>query len=127
MAYDIYLTDRGDFALSQNGDLAVTPDEIERVKQQTQLRLATEIGDFLFYPQLGASLQKLVGLPNTQNTGRFGVELIERTLSYDGFQPRGSVKIEVTPTAREALTFSLRIPIGRRESVQVTLTQLLSL
>jgi hypothetical protein len=124
---DLYFTNDGDLAVATNGDIAVTITEQEFVKQQAQTRLATEQGDFVSYPNLGANLQTLIGLPNTQNTARVGQQLIERAISYDGLLPRGRATVEATPTAPDTIVFNVSIPIGNRQSVQLTLTQILRL
>jgi hypothetical protein len=127
MAVDLYLTDTGDLALSNNGDLAITPSNEERVRQQVQMRLATDMGDFVPYPNLGASLQRIVGKPNTERTGKFGVDLINRTLSYDAFLGRAAFKVEATPTSADVIQFDVVIPLGARGSVMVSLSQMLTL
>jgi hypothetical protein len=127
MATDYYITDSGDLAVSMNGDIATTPNSKEQIRQQANLRLATQRGDFYPYRMLGADLQRLVGLPNTVETARFGAKLIERTLAYDNFVVNGAVVFkEITPTAPDTLVFEFAIPYGTREYINITLTQLLT-
>jgi hypothetical protein len=127
MVVDLHLTDDGDLAISSKGDIAITASDPERIRQQAQMRLATEIGDFMFYPQLGASLQRLVGLPNTEKTGNFGKNLIMRALTYDNFIGKSSPVVDAVPTQADRIEFEVRIPIGQRESILLTLAQLLTL
>lgn len=127
MAADFHMTDSGDIAVSSNGDIAITSSNSERIRQQAHLRLVTETGDFVPYPKLGANLQRLIGLPNTEKTGNFGKDLIERALTYDGFVTRGASDIEATPTAYNEITFEVKIPNGVRESLLLTLTQVLTI
>lgn len=127
MVVDLHLTDSGDLAISDRGDIAITTSDAERVRQQAQMRLGTEAGDFVFYPQLGASLQRLVGLPNTEKTGNFGKNLILRTLTYDNFMGKSSPLIDAVPTRADMIEFEVRIPLGQRESILLTLAQLLTI
>jgi phage baseplate assembly protein W len=124
---DLYFTEDGDLARATNGDIAVTTSEQQFIVQQCQMRLATERGDFVTYPNLGASLQQLIGLPNTQATARFGQSLIEAAICYDNLVARGRATVEATPTGPDTIVFNITIPVGNRQSVQLTLTQILRL
>jgi len=124
---DFYLTDDGDLAVSNQGDVALTQTPQEQIKQQCNMRLATQRNDFVPYPEIGASLQRLVGLPNTKNTAVLGRKLIERALCFDGFVPKGRLKIDSYPTNIDTIVFEVAVPWGIREYVNIQLEQILTL
>jgi hypothetical protein len=123
MATDIYITPSGDFAVASNGDLATTTGDVQQLEQQALLRLATQKGDFPPYPSLGASLQRLVGMPNTEATANFGKTLIINALKRD--KTIGDVSVDVWPTSPTTLRFQVKIVYGKERSVTLTLDQLL--
>lgn len=127
MATDFYMTDSGDLAVSSKGDIAITPSTNEQIRQQALLRLATQRGDFVPYKMLGGDLQKLVGLPNVPKVARYGENLINRTLTYDGFLESGSIAIEATPTKPDIIEFETKIMVSKRDYVTITLEQLLTI
>jgi len=122
---DLHLTDDGDFAVASNGDIAVTVTPQEQIRQQSNLRLATQAGDFVVYPRIGASLQDLVGLPNSPSTGDYGQRKIMKALTYDRFLISMRPQVEATPTRYDTIQFKVFIPYGHRESIRLTLEQLL--
>lgn len=124
MAKDMYFTETGDFILSANGDLAYTETDEQQVLQQAILRLATEKGDFPVYPQLGASLQKLVGRPNTAETANYGARLIEEELKRYSFVSK--LEIDSWPSSINTIEYQINISYGTDKSVSLTLQQLLS-
>ena len=126
MATDFYIQDSGDIAISGKGDIALTPSSRAHIRQQSQVRLATQRGDFVPYKMLGGDLQKLIGLPNTSSTARYGKSLILRTLTYDGFLDTGTIIVEATPTKPNEIDFEAKITVGKREYVTITLEQLLT-
>jgi hypothetical protein len=127
MATDFYMTDSGDLAVSSKGDIAITPSTNEQIRQQSLLRLATQRGDFVPYKMLGGDLQKLVGLPNVPKVARYGENLINRTLTYDGFLESGAIAIEATPTKPDIIEFETKIMVSKRDYVTITLEQLLTI
>jgi hypothetical protein len=124
---DLHMTDDGDFSPSTNGDIATTSSAKEQIRQQCLLRLATERGDFVVYPDLGADLQRLVGLPNSPRTASLGVKLIQRALSHDGFIDSNLKSMSATPTNVDTIRFKVSIPYGDKTYLNLTLEQLLKL
>ena len=124
MAKDIYFKDTGDFVVASNGDLSYTETDEQQILQQSTLRLATEKGDFPVYPQLGASLQKLVGRPNTKETADYGANLIEAELRRYNFIHY--IQIDSWPTNPDVIQFLVNIGYGNDRFISITLNQLLS-
>jgi hypothetical protein len=81
---DIYLTDAGDIEVGPNGDLKLVRGNDELV-QGIRFRCMTVAGDFLLQPACGASLEDLLGEPNTRETGALMETLIINALTHDGF------------------------------------------
>lgn len=127
MISDLYFTEDGDISVSTSGDVGVTSSTQEFLSQQARLRLATRRGDFLPYPRLGADLQRLVGLPNTPRTARFGADLIYKNLTYDGFMQPGRVKVDATPLRPDLIEFEVQLASGTKERIVLTLSQLLTI
>jgi hypothetical protein len=126
MPSDLYLTATGDLAVANTGDIAVTNSTAEFLRQQCSMRLATRLGDFVVYGRLGGDLQRLIGMPNIPQTARLGKQLILRTLTYDGLVSSQTPTVDATPTAPDKIEFEVKIPYGRREFINITLTQLLT-
>ena len=124
MARDLYFTDTGDFKISSNWDLYYTESDQQQVLQQSILRLATEKGDFPVFPNIGASLQKLVGRPNTKETAVYGASLIESELRRYSFVDK--VFIDSWPVAYNMIEFKINIIYGMEKTISLTLRQLLS-
>lgn len=127
MKADFYLTAEGDLAVSNQGDVAITPTQQEQIEQQCRMRLATQRLDFVVYPQIGTDLQRMIGMPNTKATALFGRKLIDRGLSYDGFVPRGRIKIEGYPSNIDTIVYDVGIPWGTREYINIRIEQILVL
>jgi len=124
MAKDIYFTEMGDFAITSNGDLAYTETDEQQVSQQAVIRLATEKGDFPVYPKLGASLQNLVGRPNTPETASYGARLIDEELKRYNFVTK--LEIDSWPSSINTIEYQVNISYGVDKSISLTLQQLLS-
>jgi hypothetical protein len=125
MATDLYFTPSGDFSVSVKGDLAVTTGDVQQIEQQALLRLATQKGDFVTYQSLGASLQRLVGMPNSQETADFGKKLIANAIQRD--KNLGTVKVDAWPTSPSTMRFEVQIEYGKETSVILTIDQLLTI
>lgn len=126
MGTDLYFSEAGDIGVSNNGDLATTSSHVNLLEQNARIRLATRKSDFQPYPRFGADMQRMIGLPNTPQTARFGKALIERGLLYDSFIARAGITVDATPTAPDTITFDIYVPYGYKQFLTITLTQLLT-
>ena len=75
---DLKLTKEGDFALSDDGDLALASGE-ELMDQMTELVLKTVNPDWEF-ENIGADLEDLIGFENTKDTANLGRDKIKKSL-----------------------------------------------
>lgn len=120
---DFYLTDDGDIAVSHSGDIAMTPSPWRDDLQQAYVRALTEQGDFLLYPNLGASLSRLIGMPQSPHTGEFGKRLIEAALDREGRFTGRSYSVESVPTGPQTIRFDISIISGNREELRLSIEQ----
>lgn len=88
---DVAIDDDGDLSISPNGDLLVVLDE-DCVSQACAFRLKTTKGDWLLEPNCGASLELLIGEPNSPETGALMEAMIDEALTHDGFL-RGEIDL----------------------------------
>lgn len=123
MAKDLYFTPSGDITVASNGDIAVTTNDIEQIEQQALIRLVTQINDFTVYPNLGASLQRLIGMPNNQRTADYGISLIINALKRNW--NIGSVSVDAWPTSPSTIRFEVHIQYGMENSIVLTIDQVL--
>lgn len=113
---DLYLTEAGDIRVSTNGDLAVTETHYRDLGQQAYIRMKTQVGDFLVYPRLGADLDRLYGMPQSEATGNLGKALIENALSRENAFAGQSYVVTAIPTGPQSIRFDVKIrtPTGNR-------------
>lgn len=64
---DLKMNNNGELLLSETGDLDIVYGD-EQLAQEILFRLKTTIGDWTLSPQIGASLERFIGQPNTQLT-----------------------------------------------------------
>lgn len=123
---DIYLTDEGDIGVSANGDIAMVQDRYHHLSQQAYIRMMTEIGDFRMYPRLGANLDRLIGMPNTPETGAYGRELILGALDREGVFSGVNTDVKAVPISRDAIRFDIFVVAGSRTEMILSIEQSLA-
>lgn len=120
---DLYLTDEGDLSVSHAGDIAVTENPWRDDLQQAYVRVMTEIGDFLTYPELGASLNELKGMPQSPATGRHGEELIRSAFNREGRFSGLPFNVTSVPTGPNTIRFDIEITSASRQQVRLSVEQ----
>lgn len=120
---DLYFSEDGDLAVAPNGDLAVTQADWRDDVQQAYIRMMTDVGDFVLYPELGADLSQLYGMPQSQQTGQFGVQLIEAALKREGRFTGRSVSINAVPTGYQTIRFDVFVTLGSKEKIKLSIEQ----
>lgn len=124
---DLYFTSDGDLAMSPSGDLAITDTPWRDDVQQAYIRVMTDEGDYLLYPDLGASLSTLFGMPQSPETGSFGVSLITAALNREGRFNGRSFSVNSVPTGPQSIRFDVDILSGSRETIRLSVEQNLGL
>jgi len=93
-------------------------------KQVIINRLRTDNPDWLLHPEIGASLADLVGLPNTRATGEKGKELIEASLTGDGFININDLTVRPVPISSNEILFHITV---KRKTTDLVLPVLFDL
>jgi hypothetical protein len=114
---DIGLTNDGDLYLNTDSitlenDIALSVNE-EAMKQQIVIRIKTYMGDWLTYPQLGASLADFIGLQNTRENAELIASKIKEVLTYDKFISSSSIEVYSIPVNQDEILFTLRVVYGK--------------
>jgi hypothetical protein len=78
-------------------------------KQVILNRLKTDNPDWLLHPEVGADLAELKGLPNTRETGKLAIELVERCLTEDGFLSRNDIQVRPVPISSDEILIHISI------------------
>lgn len=109
---DMYLSESGDLRVAAGGDIAFTETRWREDAQNAYVRLMTVPGDFLLYPSLGVNLEALYGLPQSQETGQFGIELIKKALEDKSVFAGRSITVSAVPTGEQTIRFDVKIKSG---------------
>jgi len=89
-----------DWAVDEDGELLVGPNgDVLKVTGQRQVaqeilfRLKTSKGDYTIDPNVGADLEKFIGLPNTEKVRNDILDAVIRELSRDDFVTLRNVRV----------------------------------
>lgn len=101
---------------TNNPDIGVIPvRDMEMVysaegdAQLIRTRLRTENPDWILYPEVGADLTDLIGEMNTPQTADRGIEMIYRTLTYDGAFRREDLEVTAAPVSHSTILFHIKL------------------
>ena len=108
---DIALDATGDMIVGTNGDFQLVYG-IDAFQQEILFRLKTHIGDYILQPQCGASLDSLVGLPNSPNTGSIAEGLITQALTHDGLMNSCNITVNSFPQSANILCIMIQINLA---------------
>lgn len=78
-------------------------------KQVIINRLKTDNPDWLLHKEIGGDLSELIGLPNTRQTGQIGRELIEKSLTSDGFIGLKDLIVRPVPISSSEILFHITL------------------
>lgn len=120
---DLYFTEAGDLAISADGDLAMVDDAWRSHSQQAYIRLKTAIGDYLLYPGLGADLQRLVGQPQSEETGNLGRYLVMQALTRDSVLSAFPIDVKAVPVSYQSIRFDVYLTAGNRTELVLSVLQ----
>lgn len=120
---DLYLTEAGDLAISSDGDLALTETPWRDLSQQAYLRIMTQTDDFILYPNLGADLESLIGMPQSPETAEMGKQLIISALNREGRFTGLPIEIKAVPISFQSIRFDIYITYGSRTRMILSIEQ----
>jgi hypothetical protein len=120
---DFYMTEAGDLTVSASGDLAFTNTAWRDDVQQAYIRMMTDAGDFLIYPELGATLSLLYGKPQSPETGQLGVNMITAALDRESRFVGKRYTVNAVPTGPQTIRFDVSIVSGSREQIVLSIEQ----
>lgn len=123
---DFYFTEDGDIVISHSGDVALVESPWRDYSQQAYIRIMTVTSDYTMYPTLGADLDQLIGMPQTQATGDLGAALIRSALTREGKFAGIPVDIKAVPVSLQAIRFDIYITAGRRTELVLSIEQSLT-
>lgn len=120
---DLYFSEDGDIKIGTSGDIAVTQTEARDIAQQVYMRVMTERGDFVVYPDLGARLDQLIGMPQTAKTGQIGEDIILNALRRDGRLQGRPLTVKAVPVGPQTLRFDIYTLLDNRNSLILSVEQ----
>lgn len=123
MSSDLYFSETGDLSLSAAGDLALVDTPWRDHSQQAYIRLMTAIGDYILYPGLGADLERLIGMPQSEETGEYGKNLILKALTRDAVLAGYPIDIKAIPVSYQSIRFDIYITMGNRTELILSIQQ----
>lgn len=117
------MAEDGDLGVSPAGDLAITQTSWRDDVQQAYIRMMTDIGDFLVYPDLGASLSLLYGQPQSPETGQLGADLIRSAMDRENRFTGSPYTVKPIPTGHQSIRFDVGITSGSRDQIILSVEQ----
>lgn len=124
---DLYFTEEGDITISPEGDIAIADTPWRDDVQQAYIRIMTDEGDYMLFPELGASLSLLNGMPQSPETGDYGVALITSALNREGRFASRPFTIKSVPVGPQTIRFDVSITSGSRDQLRLSVEQGLGL
>jgi hypothetical protein len=104
---DLKMTNDGDLVLSDNGDLAIVYGD-EQLAQEILFRMKTQKGDWVLSPDIGVSLERFIGEPNTELT-RSAIEMtVLNEITKDGLII--SAQVDCVPLNENELLIVVEFP-----------------
>jgi hypothetical protein len=117
---DLWLTEEGEPVL-ENGDFAISLGT-DSLLQNILYRLKTVISDWVLCPECGASLEQLIGEPNSQETADRMEEQVLYALTHDGFLFSDELEIITLPVDKNTILLTVFVTFeGKQTSLAFTL------
>lgn len=123
----MFFDEEGDITISQSGDIFLTQTSWRDDVQQAYIRIMTDVGDYLLYPDLGANLSNMFGMPQSSDTGKYGVALISGALDRDGRFAGKPFTVKAVPVSSQAIRFDVFIQSGSSDQVRLSVEQSLGI
>jgi len=105
---DISMTVDGEPIIGDDGDFQLS-EGIDCIIESCIFRLKTVIGDWILEPTCGASLEELIGEPNSRETAATMEGMAIRALTHDGFLSTDSIETVAMPVDSTTILLSVII------------------
>jgi hypothetical protein len=110
---DLAWTGRGDLVIGHSGDLMNTnSDPLRSMYQEIRKRVASDVGDWAMYPNIGSGLSDYVGEPNNQKTAESIKTRIISSLTRNGFIQNRDIEVKYTPVDIDRIMFRIIIKVA---------------
>lgn len=111
-ATDLLWTSRGDYYIA-DGDLMDTAnDPLRSLVQEVKTRASADQGAWSVFPDLGSTISRFVGEPNSKETAESIKVSILSSLTRNGYINNNDVDIKYMPVSREELLFRLNLSVA---------------
>lgn len=120
---DFFFDETGDIRTAPGGDIALTDSSWRDDAQQAYIRIKTQPGDFLMYPDLGADLDQLRGMPQSESTGSIGKQIIKRALENGTVFQGRQIFYKAIPTGPQTIRFDIYIVSNSQDSHILSIEQ----
>ena len=120
---DLYFNESGDIERDSTGDIAMTETPWRSVLQDGYIRLLTDIGDFLLYPQMGCDLSQLYGLSQSPATAQFGINLIKAGLTRENKFGSNPINVAAVPVSQQSVRFDITLVSGSQQLIRLQVVQ----
>lgn len=111
-ATDLAWTSRGDLVIGHDGDLYDTStDPLRSIFQEIRTRVMSDLGDWLMYPDVGASISDFVGEPNNKVVAEAIKTRIIASLARHGLVAREDVSIRYMPVDIDQILFRVSLSV----------------
>jgi hypothetical protein len=117
------MTTDGDIAVTSGGDIALCDSHWRDYSQQAYIILMTATSDYALYPSLGADLEELVGMPQSKETGDYGIALIRQAFTRNGKFSGIPIDIKAVPVSLQGIRFDIYITAGSRTEMILSIEQ----
>lgn len=116
----------GDLILGQDGDLDDTTqhDELLSLVQEAKTRIRSNLYDWRLHPELGASLNQIIGEANSFELAELGKARIISALTRDGLLTPQLITVQYMPVDRHHLLYRVKITppdLTKRQSIDIPL------
>jgi hypothetical protein len=111
---DLALDDDGDLLLDETGDFALSKD-YDCAQDDIFMAVNTQKNDSDVFPEFGADLEELIGLPNTREMAMDGAGRIAETLITNNIVNSGDLSVIPLPVGDEIIYYIVvETPEGRK-------------
>lgn len=99
---DLTITEDGDIALDENGDLKVS-EGAKAMAEAIMVRLRTYLNESPLFPGIGSRFTELAGRPNTLETGQAVEAMAYEALTADNFLLPEAIEITAVPISESVI------------------------